>query len=116
MADINGNKKLNQKGYLLIESLVAFSVVSLCIAIYIPFIVGMLKKVDAEKTAVEMHRIQYEQIQKIEQQQAIDPIWKTGGKTFTIKQLRNTSQKGVRINYEKEEVFIEVRSFQTFSP
>ena len=116
MDDISGSKKLNQKGYLLIESLLAFSLVSLCIASYIPFIVGMLKKIDTEKTTVEMHRIQYEQIQKIEQHQAVDSTWKTGVKIFTIKQLRNTSQKGVRINYEKEEVFIEVRSFQAFSP
>lgn len=116
MVDINGNKKLNQKGYLLIESLVAFSLVSLCIASYIPFIVGMLKKVDAEKTAVEMHRIQYEQIQKIEQNQAIDTTWKTGGKFYTINPLTNSSRKGVRINYENEEIFIEVRSFQMSSP
>lgn len=116
MDDISGSKKLNQKGYLLIESVVAFSLVSLCIASYIPFIVGMLKKVDTEKTAVEMYRIQYEQIQKIEQHQPIDSTWKTGGKMFSINQLTNNSRKGVRINYENEEIFIEVRSFQISSP
>ena len=116
MDDISGSKKLNQKGYLLIESLVAFSLVSMCIASYIPFIVGMLKKIDTEKTTVEMHRIQYEQIQKIEQHQAVDSTWKTGGKVYTINPLIDNSRKGVRITYENEEIFIEVRSFQTFIP
>ena len=78
MVDIIGNKKLNQKGYLLIESLVAFSILSLCMDFYLPFVVSMLKKVEAEKIAVEMHRIQYEQVQKIEQHQPINQTWKTG--------------------------------------
>jgi len=113
---INGNKKLNQKGYLLIESLVAFSILSLCIALYIPFILGMLKKVDAEKTAVEMYRIQYEQVQKIEQQQSTDKTWTTGGKVFTIEQTTNNAQKGVRVKHGEEEIFIKVLSFQIFNP
>lgn len=113
---IIGNKKLNQKGYLLIESLVAFSILSLCMAFYLPFVVSMLKKVEAEKTAVEMHRIQYEQVQKIEQHQPIDQTWKTGGKIFTIEPIANTIQKGVRVKYEKEEISIEILSFQTSTP
>ena len=116
MVDIIGNKKLNQKGYLLIESLVAFSILSLCMAFYLPFVVSMLKKVEAEKTAVEMHRIQYEQVQKIEQHQPIDQTWKTGGKIFTIEPIANTIQKGVRVKYEKEEISIEILSFQTSNP
>lgn len=116
MVGIIGNKKLNQKGYLLIESVVAFSILSLCMAIYIPFIVSMLKKVDAEKTAVEMYRIQYEQVQKIEQLQTTDITWKSGGKVFTIEQITTTAQKGVRIKHEKEEISIKVLSFQKVSP
>lgn len=109
-------KKINQKGYLLIESLVAFSILSICIAMYLPFVVGMLKKVDAEKTAVEMYRIQYEQLQKIEQQQPIDKIWETGGKVFAIEQATTTTQKGVRIKYGEEEIFTEILSFQKSNP
>jgi type II secretory pathway pseudopilin PulG len=116
VAGIIGNKKLNQKGYLLIESLVAFSILSLCMAIYIPFIVSMLKKVDAEKTTVEMYRIQYEQVQKIEQLQTTDNTWRTGGKVFTIEQITTTAQKGVRVKYEKEEISIEILSFQKVNP
>lgn len=107
---------MDQKGYLLVESLVAFSILSLCMAIYVPFSVTMLKKVDAEKTAVDMYRIQYEQAQKIEQHQPADKIWKTGGKVFTIEQISTNTQKGVRIKHDEEEIFIEVRSFQTSSP
>lgn len=116
MVGITGNKKLDQKGYLLIESLVAFSIVSLCIAIYIPFIVNMLQKINAEKTAVDMYRIQYEQLQKMEQHQSTDKIWKTGGEIFTIEETVTNTQKGVRIKHDEEEIFIEVRSFQTSSP
>ena len=85
-------------------------------AFYIPLVVSMLKKVEAEKTAVGMYRIQYEQVQKIEQHQPIDQTWKTGGKFFTIEPIATTVQKGVRIKYEKEEIFIEVLSFQTSNP
>lgn len=116
MAGIIGNNKLNQKGYLLIESLVAFSILSLCMAIYIPFIVGMLEKIDAEKTAVEMHRIQYEQVQKIAQHQIIDKTWRTGGEVFTIEETTITAQKGVRIKHGEEEIFIEILSFQASNP
>nr|WP_238321769.1 prepilin-type N-terminal cleavage/methylation domain-containing protein [Carnobacterium jeotgali] len=51
VVDIIGNKKLNQKGYLLIESLVAFSILSLCMAFYLPFVVSMLKKSGSRKNS-----------------------------------------------------------------
>lgn len=73
----------------------------------------MLQKIDAEKTVVDMYRIQYEQVQKIEQHQSTDKVWKTGGEVFAIEQTATHEKKGVRIKHDEEEIFIEVRSFQS---
>lgn len=54
------NKLANEKGFLLIESLVGLSILSLLILVLYPLIVDWLLLVETEKEKVEISRVLYE--------------------------------------------------------
>lgn len=91
MVVITGIERLNQKGYVLLESLTAFLIITLCISVYLPVVTDLLVTIKEEKKTMDMVRIGYEQSQKIALGQEVDTSWQTGGNVYEI--IVESSQK-----------------------
>lgn len=116
MVGIIGIKKLNQKGYLLLESLLSFLILTICISLYLPLIAGLLVTVKEEKKAVERARVCYEQSQKISLGQSVDNSWQTGGVTYQIHSIEKKQKKGIQINDGEQQLVIEILSSKVENP
>lgn len=116
MGAIIGIKKLNQKGYLLLESLLSFFILTVCISLYLPLVVGLLLTVKEEKKAVDRARICYEQSQKISLGQSVDDSWQTGGVTYQIHSIEKEHKKGIQINDGDQQLVIEILSSKVSEP
>lgn len=108
---MNGNKRLNEKGVLLLESVVSWFLLITCLLIYLPFLTQMWKTVHLERKETEQARIGLEQVQKHIAGEPIDEKWTTGGKTYWISISSN--QKGVRVYDETQDWSIQMQSFST---
>jgi type II secretory pathway pseudopilin PulG len=113
---IDGNKKLNQKGYILLESLVAFLIITLCISLYMPLTANLLVATKKEKIAVDIARIAYEQSQKIGYGQEIDSTWQTGEMMYDIYLSETNHKKGIRIQYGDQKKKVEILSTEITKP
>ncbi|WP_414839860.1 type II secretion system protein [Carnobacterium sp. TMP28] len=116
MADIDGNKALNQKGYILLESLLAFLILTLCISFYLPLTTTLLVAIKKEKIEVDLARIAYEQSQKIVLNQDVDSTWQTGKVHYTIALSEINQRKGIHIYYEGKTKEIDILSNQIITP
>lgn len=116
MDAIDGNKKLNQKGYVLLESLVAFMIITLCISLYMPLTANLLVTIKKEKRAVDMARIAYEQSQKIELGQAIDSTWQTGEIIYDIYLSETNQKKGIHVQNGEQNKKVEILSTKIIKP
>lgn len=108
-----GNKRLNEKGFLLLETIVAWSVLTTCLMIYLPFLIYMLQAVAENRNEVECARIGLEQVQKLSANKQADQTWETAGKTYFI--FVPEKQKGIRVNEKDQEWKIQMESFITLS-
>lgn len=99
---MNGNKRLNDKGYMLLEAIVAFLVLATCLMVYLPFLVQMLRTIQWTRTEVECARIGFEQVQKIQANETPDKQWVTAGKTYSISIPQ--TKKGIQV-YEAEQTW-----------
>ncbi|MEG0268332.1 MAG: type II secretion system protein [Carnobacterium sp.] len=103
MDAIDGIKQNNQKGYILLESLVAFLIITLCIGFYLPMTASLLIAIKKEKIEVDLVRIAYEQSQKIALGQDIDRNWQTGEIIYDITISETNRKKGILIQYNGRE-------------
>lgn len=111
-----GIKRLNQKGYILLESLVAFLIITLCISLYMPLTANLLVTIKKEKIAVDIARIAYEQSQKIGYGQEIDSTWQTGEITYDIYLSEANQKKGIYVQYGNQKKKVEILSTEISKP
>ena len=102
---MSGNKRLNQKGFLLLEAIISWLILVTCLMIYIPFLMNMTVSVKNSRNEVELTRIGYEQIQKSLLTDPIETTWVTAGKTYRITETSVGQWKGIRV-YEKEQEWV----------
>lgn len=108
---MNGNKRLNENGFLLLEAVVSWLILITCLLIYLPFLTQMWKTVHLERNATEQARIGLEQVQRLVENEPTDGVWTTGGKTYKISITND--QRGVRIHDETQEWTVQMQSFST---
>lgn len=102
---MNGNKRPDQKGFMLLEAIISWLILVTCLMIYIPFLINMTVSLKNTRNEVELTRIGYEQIQKRLQVEPIETTWVTAGKTYQITETEVGQWKGIRV-YEKEQEWI----------
>lgn len=104
--------KLNEKGYLLLESMTALFIVSLVMLVYSPFINSMLQKLETEKMEVEMHRLLLESARKEEGAAVVER--NTGQWRFEVTARLNTTKKGITVKNAKadRQTSIQITSVQ----
>lgn len=113
---IDGIKKSYQQGYILLESLVAFLVITLCIGFYLPITANLLLTIKNEKIEVDLARIAYEQSQKIALGQNIDGTWQTGETIYDIAISEKNYRKGILIQYNGQEKKVDILSTEIIAP
>lgn len=106
---MNGNKRLNNKGFMLLESIVSFFVLATCLMIYVPFLIQMLRTAQWTRNEVECARIGFEQVQKIQANETPDKQWITAGKTYSISVPR--TKKGIQVDEAEQHWSIQMESF-----
>lgn len=106
-----GNKRLDEKGFLLLEAVASWLILVTCLMIYLPFLVQMLKTVQWESNEVEQARIGFEQVQKLSANEPINETWVTAGKTYNISVP--DAKKGIRVYDKIQEWNIQMQSFVT---
>lgn len=116
MDAIDGNKLFDQKGYILLESLLAFLIITLCISIYLPLTANLLVAIKKEKIDVDIMRIAYEQSQKIALDQEIDSTWQTGENSYGINLSETNERKGIHVQYNNQEKKVDILSITATSP
>lgn len=110
---MSGNKGLNQRGYLLIESIFSWLLILSCISLYIPMMSRMLVIVNAEKEAVNCYRILYEQTMVLEAEGKIDTVWETNGKEYHIAKTTEHNREGIYIYGKGKKAEIQLQSFES---
>lgn len=105
VAVMNGNNRINEKGFLLFEALLSWVLITTCLMIYLPMLVNLLTTLHSAKNELEMARIGYEQIQKSVVEETMDEEWKTNGKIYNISEKTVSGRKGIWV-YEEEQVWI----------
>lgn len=106
-------KRLNQKGYLLLESVVSWFILVSCLLVYLPFFTQMWQTIHLERNETEQARIGLEQVQKLKIREPNDAVWTTGGKSYTI--VIPTNRKGVRVYDETQDWQVQMQSFNSFA-
>lgn len=104
--------KLNEKGYLLLESVTALFIVSLIMLVYSPFMSAMLQKLENEKMEVEMHRLILDSARKEEGDVTVER--NVGPWTFEATARLSTKKKGITVKNAKadKQTAIQITSVQ----
>lgn len=108
---MNGNKRLNNKGYMLLEAILAFLVLATCLMVYLPFLVQMLRTTQWTRTEVECARIGLEQVQKLGANEPLDKRWVTAGKTYSISIPQ--TKKGIQVHETEQTWSVQMETFIT---
>lgn len=108
---MNGNRRLDQKGFMLLEAIISWLLLVTCLMIYIPLLLNMTVSLKNSRNEVELVRIGYEQIQKNLLAVPIETTWKTAGKTYQITETKVGQWKGIRIYEEEQEWVLQMLSF-----
>lgn len=108
---MNGNRRLDQKGFMLLEAIISWLLLVTCLMIYIPLLLNMTVSLKNSRNEVELARIGYEQIQKNLLAVPIETTWKTAGKTYQITETKVGQWKGIRIYEEEQEWVLQMLSF-----
>lgn len=101
---MSGNKRINEKGFLLFEAILSWVLIITCLMIYLPILVNLLTTLHSAKNELEMARIGYEQIQKSVETEIGDDEWETNGKIYTISEKVVNGRKGIWV-YEEGQVW-----------
>lgn len=104
VVDMSGNKRINEKGFLLFEAILSWVLITTCLMIYLPLLVNLLTTLHSAKNELEMARIGYEQIQKSVETEVVDNEWETNGKIYTISEKVVNGRKGIWV-YEEGKVW-----------
>lgn len=104
VVDMSGNKRINEKGFLLFEAILSWVLIITCLMIYLPILVNLLTTLHSAKNELEMARIGYEQIQKSVETEIGDDEWETNGKIYTISEKVVNGRKGIWV-YEEGQVW-----------
>lgn len=110
---MSGNKLLNQKGYLLIESIFSWLLILSCVSLYIPMMSRMLVIVNGEKEAVNCYRILYEQAIVLKAEGKTDTVWETNGKEYRIAEMTELNREGIYVYGEGKKAKIQLKSFES---
>ena len=95
------------EGYLLVEGLITFLLITIGVLIYFPIVIGFLNHIQEQKLEVEASRILYEQTQQMSE----TCFWKSGSHEWEIKLLENKGLGGIKVvdkatHLSKEEVLL----------
>ena len=110
---MSGNKLLNQKGYLLMESIFSWLLILSCVSLYIPMMSRMLIIVNSEKEAVNCYRILYEQTIVLETEGKTDVVWETNGKEYRIAETIELNREGICVYGKEKKAQIQLKSFES---
>lgn len=112
---MSGNKRINEKGFLLFEAILSWVLITTCLMIYLPILVNLLTTLHSTKNELEMARIGYEQIQKSVETEIVDDEWETNGKIYTISEKVVNGRKGIWV-YEEGKVWnLQMESLELLS-
>lgn len=112
---MSGNKRINEKGFLLFEAILSWVLITTCLMIYLPILVNLLTTLHSAKNELEMARIGYEQIQKSVETEIVDDEWETNGKIYTISEKVVNGRKGIWV-YEEGKVWnLQMESLELLS-
>lgn len=112
---MSGNKRINEKGFLLFEAILSWVLITTCLMIYLPILVNLLTTLHSAKNELEMARIGYEQIQKSVETKIVDDEWETNGKIYTISEKVVNGRKGIWV-YEEGKVWnLQMESLELLS-
>lgn len=110
---MNGSKRIDQKGFLLLEAVISWLVLVTCLMIYIPFLINMTISLKDTRNEVELTRIGYEQVQKKNLAEPLESTWVTAGKTYQITETKSGQWKGIRVYENEQEWILQMVSFTT---
>lgn len=97
-----------QSGFLLLESLLALTVITLGLAIYSPATSSFLNRMAVERRKTDMLRVMVEEAEKWKEELPTDSVTQRGKETWTIQTIRTPSGKGIQITngHEKAEIYL----------
>lgn len=108
---MNGNRRVNEKGFLLFEAVLSWILITTCLIIYLPILVNLLVILQQTRNEMEMTRIGYEQMQKSVVKEAMDEEWETNGGIYNISEKVVDGRKGIWVYEENQEWSLQMEQF-----
>lgn len=89
----------NEKGFLLLESLLALTLVTGLLAVYSPWVTQLMRQTDQAKERTVAMRVLLEQTRRLKEGYQLEMSFNEGTRSFQISETDTGEGKGIRILY-----------------
>lgn len=92
----------NEKGFVLIESLIALTIVTIALAVSSSSSLQLLERMQKEKVQTELYRVLQDQARVIKEQNSVLQIVKSNQYFFQVEEIEEGERRGVRVHHGDE--------------